>query len=261
VDYLEANAQLTGRCCERRKIANNTRLIRRGRFDIAVRLHSTDIITFHNDGRIDVFTGGWDTVTTRDRINRYLPKPWHCYGERGATILSNHRWYAGQEKSPGIEVVLDCRARIEADGSISGGASAKEYRDRIRQADNELKRTRSHARYWTRKARDGKPARGLTVASILAEPNISVRVCKMKVFGFDRFMLEAHASVKDQRAGYQLLDLALDAWRNLRALKMTCPSTQAVYVSPVPPEIGTVPDALNWIYDVPDYFAQLAQEA
>ena len=38
----------------------------------------------------------------------------------------------------------------------------------------------------------------------------------------------------------------------MRALVMRCPSTSAVYVSPVPPEIRTVREALNWKYQIPD---------
>jgi hypothetical protein len=36
-------------------------------------LHSTDIITFRKDGTIVANTGGWQTVTTKARLNEYLP--------------------------------------------------------------------------------------------------------------------------------------------------------------------------------------------
>jgi hypothetical protein len=67
-------------------IANNTRLFRRGPDRFAVQLHNTDIVTiertFEIDGKKvrlrgdDVYTlntGGWRTVTTKERINRYVP--------------------------------------------------------------------------------------------------------------------------------------------------------------------------------------------
>jgi hypothetical protein len=79
--YQEADEQLTGRCHKRRKIANNTWLERRStNFDsdiedpddeIAVRLHNTDVVTFRRDGAITLNTGGWFTVTTKERINRF----------------------------------------------------------------------------------------------------------------------------------------------------------------------------------------------
>ena len=61
-----------------RKIANNTWLQRRDNGDIAVKLHATDVVIFHHPngpdgGRLSIFTGGWNTITTRDRINRVLP--------------------------------------------------------------------------------------------------------------------------------------------------------------------------------------------
>lgn len=71
--YPEADAQLTGRCKDRRKIANNTWLERRDDETIAVRLHQTDVVTYRADGSITLDTGGWFTVTTKDRMNRFTP--------------------------------------------------------------------------------------------------------------------------------------------------------------------------------------------
>jgi hypothetical protein len=53
-------------------LENNTRLHKRGE-DYAVRLYSTDVVTYHPDGSVTVRTGGWETVTTADRIGRYSP--------------------------------------------------------------------------------------------------------------------------------------------------------------------------------------------
>lgn len=53
-------------------LQNNTRLFKRGE-DYAVRLHSTDVVTIHADGSYTLDTGGWRTVTTKDRINGYAP--------------------------------------------------------------------------------------------------------------------------------------------------------------------------------------------
>lgn len=91
MNYSEANERLVGRCARGRKLENSTYLEKRD-FDstIAVRLHSTDIITFYKDGRIDVNTGDWNTVTTRDRLRRYLPGPWSVCSHRGACVLYRH---------------------------------------------------------------------------------------------------------------------------------------------------------------------------
>lgn len=42
-------------------------------FDIAVRYHETDIVTYHHDGTITVHDGGWATATTVNRINMLTP--------------------------------------------------------------------------------------------------------------------------------------------------------------------------------------------
>ena len=68
--YKKADAQLQGRCKIQRKVANNTYLIRRGD-DIALVLHATDVVTLHPDGSVTLNSGGWHTVTTKDRIGQY----------------------------------------------------------------------------------------------------------------------------------------------------------------------------------------------
>lgn len=83
--YAAASDRLTGRCATRRKIANNTYLERRGE-DIAIRLHSTDVVTFHPDGTLTLDTGGWLTMTTKARMCDAL-------SPLGYTLTSNRgRW-------------------------------------------------------------------------------------------------------------------------------------------------------------------------
>jgi hypothetical protein len=55
-----------------KRIANNTRLFDRGG-SIAVRLHSTDVVTMYPDGRYVLNNGGWYTATTKNRIHEYAP--------------------------------------------------------------------------------------------------------------------------------------------------------------------------------------------
>lgn len=85
-DFKAADALLTGRNRDSRKVANNTYLVRRGE-KIAVQLHATDVVTFHPDGSFTLSTGGWDTVTTRDRITTYSPARLHARkGETHVTV-------------------------------------------------------------------------------------------------------------------------------------------------------------------------------
>jgi hypothetical protein len=72
--FDEAAAILTGgRDKDSRKIANNTTLERLGPDAIAVRLHRTDVVVFYADGSVVFRTGGWNTSTTRARLNTYAP--------------------------------------------------------------------------------------------------------------------------------------------------------------------------------------------
>lgn len=86
MNYTTLNEQLTGRCKDRRKLANNTYAERRGDGEIAIRLHATDILTFHADGSVGVDTGGWHTRTTKDRLNEYLPNGYRIVQDRS-------QWY------------------------------------------------------------------------------------------------------------------------------------------------------------------------
>ena len=79
-----------------RKLANNTRLVRLwGNDGIAVKLHSTNVVTFRPNGDIVLRTGGWNTLTTRDRINRVLrgnyTGQWSIGTERGTLYLYRRR--------------------------------------------------------------------------------------------------------------------------------------------------------------------------
>jgi hypothetical protein len=315
MNYAEAATLLTGRCKDRRKLQNNTYLERREPFyrrtgfshsdAFAVRLHATDILTFFADGRIGLNTGGWNTVTTRDRLSSYLPRPWHVWSERGTLVLGTY-----QDGLQG-QVLVNPYAAVRPDGTVDGD-SYVEYRERRDAEERVTRRVRSRLRRWVQKARalyidrsgceygvrnwgcefqihpfsglrhlptqEGtfrcgcrvyrKPpnTKRLTVAKIMAEPNVSVRVAMMHVYGLDRFLLDAGAKVIDEEAGYQLLDFNVGnshaSWGvHIHALKMTCPSTSAVYINAVPPHINTVCEGLDWVFDVKNYLGQVAQES
>lgn len=52
-------------------LENNTRLFDRGTH-FAVRLHNTDVVRIYPDGWA-LYTGGYHSVTTKDRLNKYGP--------------------------------------------------------------------------------------------------------------------------------------------------------------------------------------------
>ena len=83
------------------------------------------------------------------------------------------------------EVVLGNSATILPDGTVDGGDSAQEYRDRIRQQDNERNRLRSKLRYWINKARSGGKCT-LSVKQIMEEENSQIRSAKIHAYGLER---------------------------------------------------------------------------
>ena len=72
------------------RLENNTRLVQREHHGIecyAVKLHNTDIVTYFPNGLVMLNTGGWYTVTTKRRINKYYDGP--------DIVQVNYEWYIG----------------------------------------------------------------------------------------------------------------------------------------------------------------------
>jgi hypothetical protein len=69
-------------------LENNTRLVKRTADDgsdyYAVKLHETDIIDIH-PGHLVLRMNGWDTRTTRDRLDRYTPGGFRTRRVKGVT--------------------------------------------------------------------------------------------------------------------------------------------------------------------------------
>lgn len=53
-----------------------------------IRLHGTDVVTLYPDGGFMLDTGGWNTMTTRDRMNGWLPAGYTVYTRQGQIHLS-----------------------------------------------------------------------------------------------------------------------------------------------------------------------------
>lgn len=110
MNYLMADTKLRGRNMLSRKMGNNTYLVRNSGVpgdSIHLKFHNTYIITWYADGRIELNTGGWLTVTTKARINEYL----------SGYSISQHKgvWYLS-ERTDGPECWKDLG--VYADGMI-----------------------------------------------------------------------------------------------------------------------------------------------
>lgn len=55
---------------------------------INIRLHDTDIMTYYPDGVIELNSGGWKTMLTKNRMNDLLPKPWRVFADKGVWYVS-----------------------------------------------------------------------------------------------------------------------------------------------------------------------------
>jgi hypothetical protein len=80
-NFAQASAYLGGRDSVR--LGNNTYL-EKHLCGIVVRLHSTNIVCFHEDGRTVLFSGGYRTVTTKERINHFIT---------GRLYQEAHKWF------------------------------------------------------------------------------------------------------------------------------------------------------------------------
>lgn len=103
MDFQTATKKLIdkrGRVRSTKKLGNNTYLVRIDAESIGVQLHNTVVVTIHKDGTYTLNSGGWRTVTTKNRINEYCP------------VRVNQRkyeWYVGDEDIPfkdGIRVAV-----------------------------------------------------------------------------------------------------------------------------------------------------------
>ena len=86
--HSEARDALKGR--PSRTICNNTSLVDLGREGIGLRLHGTHVVILRLDDSLVLNSGGWQTVTTKDRINRVIrAHGWNLYADRRVWYVEN----------------------------------------------------------------------------------------------------------------------------------------------------------------------------
>jgi hypothetical protein len=73
--HAEAVNMVRGkRNANRRKVGNNTYAEILSDGSVGIILHSTYVVKIHEGDLYTLNSGGWQTVTTKDRINQYSPK-------------------------------------------------------------------------------------------------------------------------------------------------------------------------------------------
>lgn len=65
-----------------------TRIVRRGP-SIAVQYHTTDVVTLHPDGSVTLKSGGWQSVTTKKRMNDFSSA--YVFQDKGVWYARTHR--------------------------------------------------------------------------------------------------------------------------------------------------------------------------
>lgn len=151
-NYADADRMLhyrqdpTSREVASRKIANNSWLVRDGDA-IAVVLHSTAVVVWTPDGRVQLSTGGWDTPITRDRIHGCVPRGVTVGRVKGVTTLTAHTgWRYDRDAHPDHPVrtgerlpngryrrcdPASCTDRYHRGTPVSDGVWRGEFRDGI----------------------------------------------------------------------------------------------------------------------------------
>jgi hypothetical protein len=110
-----------------RPLANNTRIIQLDNGTIGIKLHNTYIIKYysnilegipiHEGDTIQLDSGGWKTVTTRDRMNRFCPL--HIWTEKGIMYVSQSNWYEIRNNSNKSKVYhFEDRMFFQPDGTV-----------------------------------------------------------------------------------------------------------------------------------------------
>ena len=84
--YKEANTQWTE--TSKRKLQNNTYLTKTEN-GYGIKLHDTIIVEYTPQKTI-LNSNGWQTVTTKSRMNNYMPSGYSLYQEQGIWFIAKH---------------------------------------------------------------------------------------------------------------------------------------------------------------------------
>lgn len=174
---------------KRRKLQNNTYLVQT-REGFGIRLHNTVIVEFKLGGRIRLNTGGWLTVTTKARMNAYLPRE---LGRRVSSmrVKGRSRWCIADALTWAPLALFEDGCEITPSGKVQGGDrvpvekikpkpvrtpehQARLDRERARRAERRAAVTATAFHFTTGTLRDGRPIPA--IGEWLTEPG-ELRIC------------------------------------------------------------------------------------
>lgn len=111
-DYEGWRAVLNGK--GRRKIGHNTYVELDEDGDepiIRILYHYTYIASFHRDGIIELNTNGWETSTTKQRINSVLPTRYGIFQHK-------HVWFLTDRRESGQDVTYHDKMRLHTEHGV-----------------------------------------------------------------------------------------------------------------------------------------------
>ena len=129
--HSEAAALLAHGRNGRKKLARNTYLYAREN-GIAVRLHETDVVTIHPDDSVTLTSGGWPTMTTKDRISGHIPGGVSLFASKSRWFLAP--WARDMYRQPDTWTLFVDGVKVHFDGRIEGGGEYAPGRDRALKA-------------------------------------------------------------------------------------------------------------------------------
>ena len=91
-----------------------------------IRLHLTDIMTFKPNGDIVLNSGGWQTVTTKERMNKFLPSGWYLTQSKNVWYLGRGRWDDPDRE----EYVYQDGTTILGTGGVKGAGEDRKLLDK-----------------------------------------------------------------------------------------------------------------------------------
>lgn len=131
---------------ERKKYKYATWIYRDLEDSIVVQLHNTAIMQYWPDDRIRLNAGGWRTVTTKSRMNEFLPDPWGVYQENNVWYLWRRKLGTHEEKSWTFEDGIVLYPNL----TVTGAGPDKKYAESMNKAIN------AYAREFVKALFDGK---------------------------------------------------------------------------------------------------------
>ena len=117
-----------GRSRTSAKLGNHTYATKDSDGTINVKYHATNIMSFHPDGSVTLRSGGWKTMSTKERLNFYMPFGFFIAQDKGVWYITKGGW--GGKR---IRVFAD-EMTVSASGKLRGGLPLKRGGTRIKKS-------------------------------------------------------------------------------------------------------------------------------